>query len=296
MLKITKLSCGGFDLDHLDIFWEIEDFDSSAENIMRYEYRITRSESHYGPFVPISPALKDIYWFRDTAPALLHKWRQLFYQVVVKDTVTSEEKVFGPVKQESDPDLIAMEIQRQEDMLFRNFVGRKCWLYPVRTFGPKCTCYDTVTSRRTKSNHLPCFDTGYLGGYLAPVECFIQFDPAANNPSGTPMGEQQTTNTSIRLLSFPPVKPKDIVVEAENRRWKIVTVTQTERLRFAVHQEITAHEVPKGDIEYKLPVNVEFPTLVTTDERNFTNPQHQDRYGSIDDIMAVYGYRPRGGI
>ena len=297
MLTVTQLYCKSFDLDHLDIFWETEDYAGDKINIRQFDFYVLRSEAMFGPYEVVGGPFKDTYLFRDTAPALMHKWRELYYKLRVVDTDTQETQEFGPTAQQGEPDLIALEIQRQEDVLFREFIGRRCWLFPVRTFGPKCTCYDKTMGRRTRSNHLPCFDTGYLGGFLAPVECYVQIDPAAQTPSVTPMMEQQNTNTSMRLLSFPPVKPKDILVEAENKRWRVVSVSMTQRLRATVHQEVAVHEIPRGDIEFKLPINIaDLRNLNPAAERNFVNFQHTD--GGHDDlkgILALYG-GPRGSV
>jgi hypothetical protein len=291
MLQVTQLYARSFDLDHLDVFWEIADFNG---NIRQYDFYVRRSESPAGPWETLAGPFKDQFLFRDVSPAIMHKWRQLYYQLVVVDTVTNERVEFGPTAQVAEPDLIALEIMRQEDILFREHVGRRCWVFPVRTFGAKCVCFDRVSGRRTKANCLNCFDTGYLGGFLSPIECFVQLDPNGNSPSNTPYGEQQPNNTSARLISFPPLKPKDILIEAENRRWRVVTVNTTQRLRAVVHQEVVLHEVPRGDVEYKLPVNLaELQSLEIAAERNFTNPQHVD--GDLDkDLLAVYGYQPRG--
>lgn len=297
MLKITQFYCRSFDLDHLDLFWEIEDFNGELLDIRRFDFYVLRSEAMFGGYEIIGGPYKDTYRFRDVSPALMHKWRELYYKLRIVDTETQEAEEFGPTAQQGEPDLIALEIMRQEDVLFREFAGRRCWLFPVRTFGAKCTCFDKAMGRRTRSNHMPCFDTGYLGGYLSPVECYVQIDPAAQNPTVTPLMEQQNTNTSMRLLSFPPVKPKDILVEAENKRWRVATVNTTQRLRAVVHQEVAVHEIPRGDIEFKLPINIaDLRSVSPAAERNFTNPQHNDGHTNVDDILAVYGQSPRGTV
>jgi hypothetical protein len=291
MIQVTQLRARSFDLDHVDVFWEVADYFGDPR---QYSFTILRSESFGGPWEQLKTTV-DEYYFRDTSPSLLHKWRTLFYLLRVKDLVSSEEKEFGPTAQIPEPDLIALEIMRQEDVLFREFVGRRCWLFPVRTFGAKCVCYDRVAGRRSRSNCLTCYDTGFLGGYMSPIECFIQFDPESKSEQLTSMMEQEALNTSARLLASPFVKPKDIFVESENRRWKINSVSGTERLRAVVHQEITLHEIPKGDIEYKLPVNItDLRALSPSAERNFTNPQHRDNDGNVKSLLAVYGYKPRG--
>lgn len=292
MIEVIKLYARSFDLDHLDVFWEIADFDG---NIRQFDFYLERSESSSGPWDLIAGPFKDKYYFRDTTPPLHHKWRRLFYRLRVVDVTTQEEAVYGPTSQIAEPDLIAMEVNRVEDVLFREFIGRKCWLFPVRTFGARCVCYDRVAGKRTKSNCLNCFDAGFLGGYLTPIQAFIQFDPSGKSNNATPYAEKQENATTARLISFPPVKPKDIVVEAENVRWKVVSVNTTQRLRSPLHQELVLKEVSKEDVSYKLPINIgDLTQLAIAAERNFTNPQHPDADDDIQSLLDVYERQPRG--
>jgi hypothetical protein len=292
MIKVTKLYARSFDLDHTDVFWEVENF---SGDIRQFEFTVLRSESSGGPWDALTPPFSDQYYFRDVSPPKMHKWRTLFYLLRIRDKITNETSDFGPTSQAAEPDLIALEINRQEDILFREFVGRVCWLFPVRTFGAYCVCYDRVSARRTKSNCLNCYDTGFLGGFLSPIQCYVQFDPSGQQAVPTAYGERQDNKTSARLISFPQVKPKDIIVEVENTRWRVDTVTPTQRLRSVVHQELTLREVDRGDVEFKLPVNIEnLRALQPASERNFTNLQHADDFADLDSILAVYGFQPRG--
>lgn len=294
MLRVTSFRAASLDLDHIELFWEIADH---QENILGYDFLILRSESPTGPWDLIGGPLQDQYRFRDTGPALLHKYRTLYYLLRIVNRDTQESLDVGPTAQIPEPDLIALEIIRQEDMLFREHIGRRCWLFPARTFGAKCFCFDKITKNRTRSNCINCFDTGYLGGYLSPVECWVQIDPNSSTNQPTTVGKTQRNNTSARLICFPEVHPDDILVEAENRRWKVVTVNQTERLRAAVRQELAIYEVDRGDIEFKLPVDIpDLKTLSASAERNFTNPQHTERDVRADDLLALYGYGPRGAV
>lgn len=294
MIEVIKLYARSFDLDHVDVFWELADFDG---NIRQFDFYLERSESTSGPWDRLAGPFKDKYYFRDTTTPTHHKWRTLYYRLRVVDIVSNEEAVFGPTGQLAEPDLIALEVTRQEDVLFREFTGRKCWVFPVRTFGARCVCYDRVTGKRTKSNCLNCYDTGFLGGYLSPIESFIQFDPSGKQNVPTTNGERQDNSTTARLISFPPVKPKDIVVEAENVRWKVVSQNAPQRLRSQLHQELVLKEVSKDDAVYKLPMNVgDLRELEISAERNFTNPQHPDADDDIHSVLAVYGYQPRGSV
>ena len=276
MIKVTKFITRTFDLDHVDLYWEIEDITDVNDVITAYDFYMLRSESPEGPFDTIAGPFNDQYHFRDAEPNLLHKWRKLFYKLRVVHKPTSEEEFFGSTGLFSEPDLIALEIQRQEDILFREHAGKRCFLFPIRTFGARCFCWDANLGRRTRSKCPTCYDVGFLGGFLSPIECWVQIDPNPDSPSLTAMqGESQPKNTSARLIAYPPFKPKDILVESTNKRWRVVTANRTERLRAAVHQELTLHAVVPGDIEFSLPINLaDLETQQFSAERNFTNPQH----------------------
>ena len=302
-LRVTEFFARGFDIDYVDLFWKVADFDSALDQISAYDFFILRAESPEGPFEQLAGPFTDQFHFRDYSTCLLHKWRKLYYKLKVLHKPTSVETIIdGAASLIAEPDLIALEIQRQEDTLLRQHTGRRCWLFPVRTFGPKCSCYDIHLSRRTRSNCLECFDTGYVGGYLTPIEFYLQVDPEADSPSNTAVhGEKQPKNTTARTINYPPIKPKDLIVEAENRRWEVVTVAKTERLRSVVRQETTIHGIPRSDIRYKLPINIaDLSVEIWAENRNFTNPQHVDDQGVSDDpdfdLLAVYGGKPRGTI
>ena len=295
-VSVTKLVVRSFTLDYLDLFWEINPVSgTSVENkqheIFDYDFYVLRSEAALGPYTQIGGPFRDTYHFRDDRVPLIHKWRSFHYKIKVVHRPTGVEAEYGPSSNnDPEPDLIAGEINRLEDVLFREFIGRKCWLYPIRTFGPRCTCFDRVLGRLTVSNHKICFGTGWLGGYMSPVEAYVQLDPSPKQVKLSSLQELQPGDTTARLISFPPVSPRDILVESENRRWRVVSVASTQRLRSVIHQELVLHEIPKGDIEYTLPINIDIQQLVPAAERNFTNPQNPEKSENFDDIFAFFGH------
>ena len=98
------------------------------------------------------------------------------------------------------------------------------------------------------------------------------------------------------MISFPPVNPGDILVEAENRRWRVLTVNTTQRLRAVIRQELRLHEIPRGDIEYALPVMVDTQGLNAASARNFKNAQNLGNDGDYSDIISAYGGPTRGTL
>jgi len=295
MIEVTKLIVRSFTLDYLDLFWEISpvagpSVENKPHEIYDYDFYILRSEAPMGPFEQIGGPFRDTYSFRDSRVNLMHKWRTMYYKIRIIHRPTGEVyETPSTNSQDPEPDLIANEVNRQEDVLFREFIGRRSWLFPVRTFGPVCTCIDRVLGRRTRSNHSLCFGTGWLGGYMHPVQIFIQLDPNSKQTNLNSLQEQQPSNTIARMISFPPVSPRDVIVESENKRWRVVSVTTTQRLRSVLHQEISLHEIPRGDIEYDLPVNIDSRTHEPSAVRNFTNPQNVEKPGDYQDIFRFFG-------
>jgi hypothetical protein len=290
------------DLDHIDVFWEIGPVpgpkaDEDRHEIFDYQFFLSRSEAMMGPYQPVAGPLRDQYWVRDIQVSLLHNWRDFFYKLLVLHVPTGETLQVGPTSfSQPAPDLIASEIMHQEDVLFREFIGRRCWLFPARTFGPRCSCFDVYSGRRTRSGHKMCFDTGFLGGFLSPVEVFVQIDPPGKSAQATALTELQPGDTSARMICFPPVNPKDILVESENVRWRVVRVSTTQRLRTTVHQELTIHQIPKGDVEYDLPVNVDLKNLSPSAARNFTNPSNVKNDADYSDIFDFWSGKTGGTL
>lgn len=297
MLNVRKILVRSLTLDFLDIFWEIDAVQSPEgrdHSIYDYDFYVLRSEAAMGPYSQVGGPFRDVYMFRDARVPLQHKWRSFYYKIRVVHRPSGESQEFGPANNtDPEPDLIAAEVIRLEGILFQEFIGRKCWVFPVRTFGPVCTCTDLALGRKTRSNHKTCFGTGWLGGFMSPVESLIQIDPHPKQSHPNSLQELQPGNTTARLTSFPPISPRDVIVEMENRRWRVVSVSNTQRLRSVLHQELVLHEIPKGDIEYDLPLNLDVMNVTPAAERNFSNPQNLEQDNAISDIFKFWGY-PRG--
>lgn len=278
--------------DHLDLAWE-----TSTSSLDPYDFTfvVERSESQYGPFDQISEPFSDKYEFRDIIVNLFHRWRQYWYRIRVTRKSDSEVQYSVVVTLGAQPDLVAQEIRRQELILFREHIGRKCWLFPVRTFGQRCSCYDSKTRQRIRSGCVTCYDTTFVAGYLNPVEAYVQFDPSPAHIEFGQLHETQQQNASARMPYFPTVKPRDIIVESENRRWRVERVSTTRRLRATVHQELVLHEIPGSDIEYRLPVRVEdLSNFEASPERGFTNPHdlvNCDEADWFTSALRGHGYR-----
>jgi hypothetical protein len=288
-IEVIKLKVRSLDRNLIEISWELK---STQEDVFDYQFQIYRSESPSGPWDIISVPFQDEYLFIDNAIWVGDRWRMLHYQVRVIHVPTGDTKDFGPVTQEAEPDLIALELRRHTQLLFHEYAGRKCWVLPIRTFGPRCECWDNRLQKKTRSRCELCFDTGFVRGYLSPIEVWMQVDPSPKTNQVTNVGTMQQSNTTARVGYYPPLRPNDLIVEPENRRWRVIQVNQTEQGRAAVHQELQLHEIPHRDIEYAVPLLLDqaLKDIWFSPPRNFTMPTNLQNVEDTDilDPFSIY--------
>jgi hypothetical protein len=294
MIQIEQLRVRSLDVDRNELTWETE----STADALDYTFQVLRSESPEGPFEPITATFEDRYIFVDSRIPAGDKFRQIWYKLRVTAKASSESHDYGPVTRQAEPDLIANYIRRHELILFTQATGRLCWLFKLRTFGPRCpSCWDPTSHKRTRANCLTCYDTGFLRGYHNPIEIWVQIDPAAKAQQNHAQQIEQTVMTSARTSFYPNIVSGDLLVEAENKRWRITTVTQSERLRAPIKQELVMRQITDTDIEYRLPLRLDeaLKDIQPSPPRMFTNPT--DLISAIDektpDIFANYPTYPR---
>lgn len=260
MIKAKDVNARRIDADRVKVKWEIDD---TTSNVLEYAFYILRSESPEGPWETIAGPLTDQYEVYDATAPLRSGARNLYYSVRTRHIQSQKTFNTFPVTTSPRPPLDALEIIRRNDLLFREFTGRPCILYPVRTFGQRCTdCFDVTTSRRTTSSCNTCWNTGFMRGYHTPVVVYVQIDPIGNPLQHIPPAMTDSKTTGARMGVYPLLKPRDILVESENKRWRVAAVNHTERLRAPVRQELTLTTIPNSDVEYNIPV--EWPNMETS--------------------------------
>jgi hypothetical protein len=277
LITLKELRVRSLDLSFHEVSWKLED---TSEDVLDYTFQVLRSEGPSGPFVPLSLAFTDNYVFVDNVILATSRWRKYFYVVRTTHMPSGEFVDSLPVSNDPDPDLIALELRRHMQLLFREFAGRMCWVLPARTFGQRCSCWNPKLAQRRQSGCRACYDTGFIRGYLLPIESWMQFDPSPKTEQNTNVGAMQQSNTTARLAYFPPLKPRDVIVEPENRRWRVVQVNQTEQGRATVHQEVQLHEIPPRDIEFSIELKLSgaLRDLWLNPQRNYSNPQNLEEF------------------
>ena len=297
MIKISNIQVRSFDIDYLDIYWDLED---SFDDVRAYEFVVERSDTEFGPYYPVSSAMVDRYHFRDTSVRGRHSYyNKIYYRVSVTNRETGSSAVFpeqGGFKLAAKPDLAALEMARMNNLKLKEFSGRKVWVFPKRKTGQRCSvCFDPVSQRKLRSQCPGCFDTTWTGGYHAPVETYALIVTPNEQTIHANFGNVENENTTLQLGNYPELFEGDIIVEAENVRWRVAsTISKIKKARSLVRQQAALHRIPKGDIEYSLPINLsdeEIKELSASPERNYTNPQTLESAKLSNVLTDVFGGR-----
>ena len=295
MIKVASVRVRSFDLSYLDIYWDIA---PCYEDLNDYEYKVLRSNNEFGPYQEITPAFRNQTHVRDNTVRGRHSmFSRVYYRVQAKHRTTGETQVFpeiGGAKLAAAPDLAALEMARLNNLRLKEFSGRKVWIFPKRKTGQRCSvCFDRVTQRKLKSNCSACYDTGWHGGFYAPVETYGAITTPDEATQHTEMGNMETQDTSMELGNYPELSEGDVVVEAENIRWRVGSnIAKTCKARAMVKQRAALHRMPVSDIEYLLPLNMsstEIMGLTATPHKHYTNPQNLSAVDLTTALQNTFG-------
>lgn len=253
MLEIVRLLARTLDQRSVQLSWETK---PTTEETLDYWFQVLRAEAEGGPWQELTEQFTDKFLFCDSMVEVTNPLRRLFYMLrVTSKTDATATNDFGPASVGDEPDLIAAEVRRTWDVVKHELNGRRCWLLPVRTFGSTCrNCYDVITQRVTKSGCLSCYGTGFVRGFHHPIEIWLNFQPV---PRSLAVGQRVSPEQATKATAgyFPTVKPKDLIVESNNRRWRVGPVEVSERLGATLHQELTLAEVSISDPEQQVPID-----------------------------------------
>lgn len=295
MLDVTNIRIRSFDLNYLDVYWDIAEV---FNDINQYEFYVLRSDASFGEYRTVAgPILNDFHVRDNSVTGHKNFYHNLYYKIKVVNRTTGEEKLFpedGGVRLAAKPDLMALEMARINNLKLKEFSGRKLWVFSRKTSGQRCrACYDPVTSRKTKARCANCFDTSYIGGFNAPVELYAKIISPDESIVHAEFANVEIENTAILMGNYPELFEGDIIVEAENIRWRVgSTIQKVKKSRAIIRQQAPLHRIPNGDIEYKIPLNLdadEIKDLVATPERNITNPQTLESAKLSNALNDVFG-------
>lgn len=239
--------------------WRVE---PEATDLATIEIELARAESPSGPWetLQVLDPLTSFSFTDRTAP-----WRpknaELYYRLRGVDKGSGDPVTTCPAFGfQGRLPLDAVEIIRQHNILLRGVNGHVpetgIWatVYKRRNFGPRCSaCLDAVTQQVTISQCRGCAGTGFTNkGHYDPIRVAMNFQPSPSTLQVSNLGAIEDNETVAFMTNFPIMYPADLVVEPDEKHWRVVQVDVTERRRVVVHQLLRLRQLDHNDVEYEV--------------------------------------------
>ena len=267
MLTLKTLTVSSFDVDSLTLTWE---FKSTTESISDYSIDVYRSESptdvttvsgvkaNYD--IIASGITAETYSYKDTSVENIYDpFRQWYYKLVVSSKVAPSNTSQAPEKpayvNDSSLDKAYKEILRRKTLVLNKKTGRDCKVLKRRTYGTYCTtCYDEVLFRATDPNCTECHGTGFKTGYFPAISMKAMINAAPKYNQITMFGEFMPSDALLNTLNFPPLRPRDVIVDNINRRWLVRQIRPVEKGGVLIEQAVQISLIAPDDYVYQLPI------------------------------------------
>jgi len=230
MLTLKSLSVSSFNVDQLTLTWE---FKSTKESFSEYILDVYRSESPgtvgsglSGYDLVASGIASDTYAYSDTSiDNLYDPFRKWYYKLDIKSTVPAQvpasqvQPETPAYVNDSSLDKVYKEILRRKTRILAKFTGRDLYILKRRTYGTYCTlCYDDVLFRPTDPACTECHGTGFKTGYFPAIAAKGMINGAPKMNQITMFGEFMPSDAILNILNYPPLRPRDVIVDNINRR------------------------------------------------------------------------------
>jgi hypothetical protein len=212
-----------------------------------------------GTWTNIAGPLTDSCMYVDPVKWNWNKDRNTFYRVRFEKD--SEWQYSVPIQANGtwtrEDYLLAKEIARKEYLILRK-TGRLGKLLKKKEWGDLCTtCTDYDTEELVDTDCPKCLGTGIIGGYYAPIDMPLQFEPSGKEKVTTDIGPVEDQRKRARVVAYPFIQTGDIWIDGDsNERWRIRPVQTIAEVRGRpLIQKLELRMIPQTDVIYSEEAN-----------------------------------------
>lgn len=268
MLVVRNIRVSTLERDALTLTWEVA---PTTEDVASYTATVLRSLSAAGPYSPVSFPMNaaDYFEFNDRGVNIYSKWREFFYRIQItssggesleygsapyKDVLDGKDP--GGVTMEYPPDIEAMEAIRRFDLLLQEYNGKEVLVLIERTWGQRCgNCWDNLKRRTNNANCSTCFSTGFAGGFMHPQVTRCMKPPHQVMSALTEIFELHPKDVLMWFNARPRLKPRDIVIGIDGKRYRVIKVNRSEKGQSLTRQTAQLREISRDQVEYEIPID-----------------------------------------
>ena len=236
--------------DYHVLIWSLSEHDPS------WAVRITRGHTEQGPHDVVIVAALPTTATRivdDLLPDTQRRWVGYTYRLHVIDTSTGDAVKTATASTPSPDSPYALRLADLIRRRLRESHGQPWHFLHRKNSGQRCPdCYDTARRRRTASQCDTCYNTTYVHGYDIPYPVFISAFPSAEAIQKNIFAEVEPSQTTLWTSNDPDLSVGDLLIEENNRRWRVVQINDNEYRRSVFRQNILADEVSQDDVVFDL--------------------------------------------
>ncbi len=258
MLTPTSLTLATYDISSITVSWQ---FEPTTESVLNYKVDIYRAEtpgvSGIGEYDIIASGISaNSYSYQDTTVSgLTTPNRTWFYKILVKNNLTSATKLYPdtPSYFKCTPDYIAKNIIASKKLSLDKKVTRRMYLIKKYELGTRCTnCWDSILFRTTKANCDVCKGSGFITGYYDAIAFNATISAAPKYNQIMVWGNWSMSDRILYTIGYPPMKPKDVIIDDTNTRWLVGQVRTIEFKGYVVEQQVQLVYIQPDDIIYNI--------------------------------------------
>jgi hypothetical protein len=161
-------------------------------------------------------------------------------------------------------------IKEAENLLYDMLDGEPAYVIKKKSTGIRCTnCWSPDRQQRTLSHCPVCKGSGFIDGYYKPISIQIAFDSTPRKSDSQKNFEDVYTTMRARTSNYPIIRPKDIIVNADQFKRYVVTYVETTKLprhaqptgehrlsgqNYVISQLLSLQELNPDDNEYQIPI------------------------------------------
>jgi hypothetical protein len=261
MLILSGISAKTMDVNSIVLEWSFED---SQEDLGLYSIQVWKSESPgvsglTGYEIVASGLSPSLPLYQDFSVSGLFSHNRMWYYKLLVVGPSSQTVV--PLKPAyvlyQSPNSSYRYVYNNKKKALSKAVGRPFHLLKKKTWGQTCPIgWDPILGgpSAAECDACTCFGTGRYNAYFQPIPLLAMIN---TNPKITQIalfGEFMPSDTLMHSLEFPPIAPRDIIVDDRNRRWYVQQVRTVELLGAVLEQICQLSLIHPDDRLYSIEV------------------------------------------
>jgi hypothetical protein len=254
MLTLTSLDITSYDIDALTLTWAFSDVSASGFSISVYRSEAPSSDITEYDLIASGVTASGFSYSDTSVEKLYDPQRTWYYKLKIidlSDLSSSIAPATPAYLDDTSTHKVFRRVKALKEKALRVGGGRTIYILKRRTWGTHCPdCYNSTLGRQTENECLTCFNTGWTGGYYDPITITGMINPAPQFNQITMFGEFMPSDCVLNMLNYPPLRPKDVVVETTNQRWIVRQVRPLEFQGTLLEQTVHLSRILPDDTIY----------------------------------------------